>query len=561
MELDLVRHAKPTETTLKILFLSADPSDKTRLRLGQELKNIQEKLNLSKYQEKFILSHCLSAKPTDISQAILNSNPNIVHFSGHGLYTGELCFENHLGKMQPVKPEVLADLFELVSDQTNCVLLNACYSKIQAEAIVKHISYVIGMNQSIGDQAAIAFSIGFYKAIGAGYSIDKAFKFGCVEIRLEESSQYRIPELLTRKSVTPLKDVPKVKWVLKVKGTLTNDNKHEVEAIAAKLCEILGDSSLKLKKMYTGSIRLVLEGSQEEFEIFKELVESGRITEVLGFQIESVQSSELKVSAFQKSQDLNRAKYKPKAIQNLRSLHALVEVDNHGNAVKVSWGKHSEVTDTGLEYLSTLTTLVELELAQITDARLAYLSNLVNLESLNLGNSAKITDSGLPNLVNLKKLKTLNLSYDSFVTVKGLEQLKGLSELRYLGVPETLSLEYVTKFPLLEIVYAVNKNDSEIKYLETLNNIQELYIWSPEVAEVTDASVKTLIKLKSLKILYLWDTQISEQGLKQIQNELPNCDIDFALIKDESTTEFDDQTIMSIFKRKIKDKRPLGMVH
>ena len=278
---------------LKILFLSAEPRNMIRLRLGQELRDIQEKLNLSNCQGQFILSHCMAARPTDITQALLDSTPNIVHFSGHGLDTGELCFENNLGEMEPVKPDVLADLFKLVSDQTNCVLLNSCYSKILAEAIVKHISYVIGMNQSIGDKAAIAFATGFYKAIGAGHSVDKAFKFECIEIRLKGISEYQIPKLLTRKRATTLKDVQKVQWELKLSGTLTNETKHKADAIVAKLCEILGDSSLTLKKVERGSIKLSLEGSQEEFEIFKELFESGRLKEILGNQIESVQSSDL----------------------------------------------------------------------------------------------------------------------------------------------------------------------------------------------------------------------------------------------------------------------------
>jgi hypothetical protein len=115
-----------------------------------------------------------------------------VHFSGHGTSTGELCCEDELGKIKPVQPESLAALFALVDEQVECVVLNACYSEIQADAIAKHIQYVIGMNQAIGDKAAIAFAVGFYKALGANRSIEKAYKFGCVEIQLEG-----IPEHLT----------------------------------------------------------------------------------------------------------------------------------------------------------------------------------------------------------------------------------------------------------------------------------------------------------------------------------------------------------------------------
>jgi hypothetical protein len=36
------------------------------------------------------------------------------------------------------------------------------------------------MNQAIDDNAAIAFAIGFYQALGAGRSIKAFYKLGCV---------------------------------------------------------------------------------------------------------------------------------------------------------------------------------------------------------------------------------------------------------------------------------------------------------------------------------------------------------------------------------------------
>ena len=91
-----------------------------------------------------------------------------MHFSGHGTNEGSLCFENEQGKSKFVEPNALAALFELVSKEVDCVLLNACYSEIQAKAIANHINYVIGMNKAIGDNAAISFAVGFYQALGAG---------------------------------------------------------------------------------------------------------------------------------------------------------------------------------------------------------------------------------------------------------------------------------------------------------------------------------------------------------------------------------------------------------
>lgn len=102
---------------VKILFLAADPSDAARLRLGQELRDIREKLQLAKKRESFVLESRESVRPGDITQAIHDVAPQIVHFSGHGTSTGELCVENDLGKAQPVAPDALAALFELVAEE------------------------------------------------------------------------------------------------------------------------------------------------------------------------------------------------------------------------------------------------------------------------------------------------------------------------------------------------------------------------------------------------------------------------------------------------------------
>jgi len=77
------------------------------------------------------------------------------------------------------------------------VVLNACYSQSQANAINKHIPYVIGMNESIKDQVAIEFAIGFYDAIGAGKSITDAYRFGCNAIQLHNIPKNVLPILNT----------------------------------------------------------------------------------------------------------------------------------------------------------------------------------------------------------------------------------------------------------------------------------------------------------------------------------------------------------------------------
>ena len=93
-----------------------------------------------------------------------------------------------MGKTKPVPHEALKELFSLVSSDTKCVVLNACYSHVQAQAISQHIDYVIGMKHAISDSAAIAFAVGFYQALGGGRTIVDAFAFGKVQIMLHEGT-------------------------------------------------------------------------------------------------------------------------------------------------------------------------------------------------------------------------------------------------------------------------------------------------------------------------------------------------------------------------------------
>jgi hypothetical protein len=128
-----------------------------------------------------------------------------VHFCGHGTEQG-IVFEDDSGDSKMVDGEALAGLFDLFADSVQCVLLNACYSEIQAQAIVRHIPYVVGMNKPIGDRAAIQFAMGFYDALGAGKPVEFAYKLGCTAIRMDGGGEYETPVLL--KGTAPVSRPP-----------------------------------------------------------------------------------------------------------------------------------------------------------------------------------------------------------------------------------------------------------------------------------------------------------------------------------------------------------------
>lgn len=178
-----------------VLLLAANPKGTSPLRLDEEVRVIDEGLRRSHNRDRFNLVQKWAVRSLDVRRAMLDYQPQIVHFCGHGAGAEGLAFEGEDGRVQLVGAEALARLFKLFATQLECVILNACYSEVQAEAISQHVSYVIGMNQAIGDKAAIEFSVGFYDALGAGESFERAYEIGCSSIEMGEKNG--IPEHLT----------------------------------------------------------------------------------------------------------------------------------------------------------------------------------------------------------------------------------------------------------------------------------------------------------------------------------------------------------------------------
>ena len=166
-----------------ILILAANPTNTSRLRLDQEVREIKEGLHRASLREQFRLEQEWAVRSRDFYRAILENKPQIVHFCGHGSDVDGIVLEDDTGQPTLVEKEALSKLFKLFAVKgVECVVLNACYSQVQAEAIGQYIKYVIGMNRSIGDQAAITFAVAFYDALGAGETIEFAFNLGCSQL-------------------------------------------------------------------------------------------------------------------------------------------------------------------------------------------------------------------------------------------------------------------------------------------------------------------------------------------------------------------------------------------
>jgi CBASS immunity sensor of nucleotide second messenger signals/CHAT domain-containing protein len=184
---------------IRILLLAADPRNANyRPLLSQEVRRIKKEIEFSRHQDLFEIYEEFGITRQDLQGALIRCEPNIVHFSGHGNRQSELLFEDESGNANTVTAEAFAELIQILKDNIWLVVLNACHTKSVVEAFKEAIDFTIGMNDAVEDLSAIAFSSAFYRGLGFGYPVKTAFDLAINQIKLEELSGPKIPELFTR---------------------------------------------------------------------------------------------------------------------------------------------------------------------------------------------------------------------------------------------------------------------------------------------------------------------------------------------------------------------------
>ena len=210
-----------------ILFLAANPAGTDRRALDQEARDIQVELERSGFRDRFALETRWAVEPLDLLRELRKLKPTIVHFSGCGgsehavlrrTHTGPdgeiieyhqggapqtgLCFQGADGWPRGVSAQALAQVFEAAGSSVQLIVLNACYSEHQAQALLAHVDHVVGTGRAIPEDAARSFAIGFYGGLGEGERVSAAYRQGCAAISLEGLSAGDDPQLRLRGGIS-----------------------------------------------------------------------------------------------------------------------------------------------------------------------------------------------------------------------------------------------------------------------------------------------------------------------------------------------------------------------
>jgi hypothetical protein len=188
---------------VSILFLAANPTDSRRLELEQEFQRIRAAIQSTRLASHIALYSRWDVRPDQLLQLLDQYRPQIVHFSGHGTDDGELRLQGRQGETRLVSTETLARVFRVAGDPVRLVLLNACSSRSEGQLVSEVVDCVIAMSQQITDAAATLFSEDFYRALGNGSDVERAFDHARLQVELSGLPEQDTPQLFPRPTKSP----------------------------------------------------------------------------------------------------------------------------------------------------------------------------------------------------------------------------------------------------------------------------------------------------------------------------------------------------------------------
>lgn len=177
-----------------VLFLTARPVDPrpaplkewSDLNVDLEQRVVLEELQGAGGQQSVELELRPAVTVDYLINDMLSTRPTVLHFSGHGLVEG-LIVETQGRGVALVQEAALLRICSIpeIAQELRLIVLNACLSARQANMLASSMHAVVGTLDSVKDSAAIAFSKGFYNALGHGTSTASAFAAGVAQVSLE----------------------------------------------------------------------------------------------------------------------------------------------------------------------------------------------------------------------------------------------------------------------------------------------------------------------------------------------------------------------------------------
>ena len=182
-----MRTIAPASNHLRMAVAMSSPPGLGYLDLQAERHAIEEAVNRSELVGAELVCKFFEGVTEEGLAHLLIENPQIFHYAGHGYFDpstgkGGIMVEDNQGGAAQVTGDVLAQMLRNAdvrlacfnSDYSSAISTNASSYSAAPAAARAGIPAVVGLQMTIEDTLAIAFSKAFYTALFVGLSIDEA---------------------------------------------------------------------------------------------------------------------------------------------------------------------------------------------------------------------------------------------------------------------------------------------------------------------------------------------------------------------------------------------------
>lgn len=193
----------PRKEQLRILYATA--SSRGDLRVDEEIRRVKAAVRASTNRDLIEILHLPAATAGDILDQLSTFKPHVVHFSGHAdektlvLDDGS---DTH-GPGRTITARAFKSAIESPDKPPLLVVLNACKSAAQLEALLGRVPMAVGMSNSIGDVDSLTFATRFYRTLAEGQSVNAALVTARADMEMNGLEDYDLPTLLTVEGIDP----------------------------------------------------------------------------------------------------------------------------------------------------------------------------------------------------------------------------------------------------------------------------------------------------------------------------------------------------------------------
>lgn len=193
----------PRKEQLRILYATASPGGD--LRVDEEIRRVKQVVRASTHREQVLIEHLPAATAGDLLDGLVTFRPHVVHFSGHADDT-VLVFDDGsdtFGEGHHVTARAFKAAVEAPDEPPMLVVLNACKSAAQLNALLGGVPLAIGMSDSIGDVDAITFATRFYRSLAEGQSVAASLAAARAEMQMNGLPDHDLPTLAAVDGLDP----------------------------------------------------------------------------------------------------------------------------------------------------------------------------------------------------------------------------------------------------------------------------------------------------------------------------------------------------------------------